>query len=126
MKRWAPLWLAIVALAPAAYAAEPELAIELPDVKLVLPRVSPPHFQQEGLPYLTENQLVLDLLTLVEREDYEGALARAKEDTRRRADAARGRRPRRSSRADVWGRDGCRYPLPAARTSARRCCTWSA
>jgi tetratricopeptide (TPR) repeat protein len=79
MKRWTPLWLAIVALAPRAFAAEPELAIELPDVTLVLPRVSPPHFQQEGLPYLTENQLVLDLLSLVERDDYEGALARAKE-----------------------------------------------
>ncbi len=80
MKRRAQVWLAIVALAPAAHAAEPELAIELPDVTLVLPRVSPPHFQQEGLPYLTENQLVLDLLTLVERQDYEGALARAKEE----------------------------------------------
>ncbi len=42
--------------------------------------MSPPHFQQEGLPYLTENLLILDLLALVEREDYEGALARARED----------------------------------------------
>jgi tetratricopeptide (TPR) repeat protein len=75
----AQVWLAFIALAPAAYAAEPELAIELPDVTLVLPRVSPPHFQQEGLPYLTENPLVLDLLTLVEQQDYEGALARARE-----------------------------------------------
>jgi tetratricopeptide (TPR) repeat protein len=79
MKRWALLWLAIAALAPAAYAAEPELAVELPDVTLVLPRVSPPHFQQEGLPYYTENGLVIDLLTLVEQQDYEGALARARE-----------------------------------------------
>jgi len=79
MKRWAPLWLAIAALAPAAYAAEPELAIELPDVTLELPRVSPPHFQQEGIPYLTENLLILDLLALVDREDYEGVLARARE-----------------------------------------------
>jgi tetratricopeptide (TPR) repeat protein len=74
------MWLGIVALAPAAHAAEPELAIELPDVTLELPRVSPPHFQQEGLPYLTENVLILDLLALVEREDYEGALARARQD----------------------------------------------
>jgi tetratricopeptide (TPR) repeat protein len=80
MKRWAPIWLGIVALAPAAHAAEPELAIELPDVELVLPRVSPPHFQKEGLPYETENRLVTDLLTLIGSEDYEGALARARED----------------------------------------------
>jgi tetratricopeptide (TPR) repeat protein len=80
MKRWVQAWgLAFVALAPAAYAAELELAIELPDVTLVLPRVSPPHFQQEGIPYERENELVIGLLTLVERQDYEGALARARE-----------------------------------------------
>jgi tetratricopeptide (TPR) repeat protein len=77
MKRWAHIGIGIFALAPAAYSAE--LAIELPDVELVLPRVSPPHFQQEGLPYLTENQLVLDLLTLYGTRDYEAALARARE-----------------------------------------------
>jgi tetratricopeptide (TPR) repeat protein len=80
MKRWARTWLAIAVAVPAAHAAEPDLAVELPDVALVLPRVSPPHFQQEGLPYATENALVLDLLALVEREDYEAALARAGED----------------------------------------------
>jgi tetratricopeptide (TPR) repeat protein len=79
MKRWALVWLASAALASAMYAAEPELAVELPDVTLVLPRVSPPHFQQEGLPYYTENGLIIDLLTLVEQQDYEGALARARE-----------------------------------------------
>jgi tetratricopeptide (TPR) repeat protein len=79
MKRRAHLWLCIAIVAPAAHAAETELSVELPDVTLSLPRVSPPHFQQEGLPYLTENPLVLDLLTLVERGDYEAALARARQ-----------------------------------------------
>jgi len=78
MKRWAHIGLGIVALAPAAYAAEPDLMIELPDVALTLPRVSPPHFQQEGLPYLTENLLLIDFLTLYSSGDYEGALALAR------------------------------------------------
>jgi tetratricopeptide (TPR) repeat protein len=80
MKRWAEISLGILVLAPAAYAAEPELTIALPDVELVLPRVSPPHFQKEGLPYLTESVLVTDLLTLIGSQDYEAALARAKEN----------------------------------------------
>jgi tetratricopeptide (TPR) repeat protein len=79
MNRWAHVGLGIVALAPAAYAAEPALTIELPDVALVLPRVSPPHFQQEGLPYLTENQLIIELLMLYGSGDYEAALTRARE-----------------------------------------------
>jgi tetratricopeptide (TPR) repeat protein len=79
MKRWAPICLASVVLGAGTYAAEQELAIELPDVELVLPIVSPPHFQKEGLPYLTENELVLELLTLIGTQDYEAALARAKE-----------------------------------------------
>jgi tetratricopeptide (TPR) repeat protein len=78
MRRWAHLWLTIAVLAPAAYAAEPGLTIELPDVTLALPRVSPPHFQQEGLPYLTENDLISDVLRLYSDQDYEGALARAR------------------------------------------------
>ena len=80
MKRWGHAWLAIAVIVPAAYAAEPELAVELPDVELVLPRVSPPHFQQEGIPYLGENQLVLELLRLVGLQDYEAALALAKQE----------------------------------------------
>ena len=80
MKRRAQVWLAIVALAPAAHAAEPDFAVELPDVTLVLPRVSPPHFQQEGIPYASENELVIELLAFVERDDYEGALTRAREE----------------------------------------------
>ena len=80
MKPWGHAWLAIAVIVPAAYAAEPELAVELPDVELVLPRVSPPHFQQEGIPYLGENQLVLELLRLVGLQDYEAALALAKQE----------------------------------------------
>ncbi len=41
MKRWAQLALSIVVLAPAAHAAETDLAVELPAVTLTLPRVSP-------------------------------------------------------------------------------------
>ena len=80
MNRCALLWLSIAVLEPAAYAAEPELAIELRDVELVLPSVAPPHFQKEGLPYLTENAFVIDLLTLIGSQDYEAALALAKEE----------------------------------------------
>jgi tetratricopeptide (TPR) repeat protein len=79
MRRFAQAWLGLLVIAPAAYAAEPELAIELPDVELALPHVSPPHFQKEGLPYLTEQQLVIELLDLIGRRDYEGALALVKE-----------------------------------------------
>ena len=79
MKNWARIWLGIVALGPAAHAAELEVAIELPDVELVLPAVSPPHFQKEGLPYSTENELTTALLTLIGSQDYEAALARAKD-----------------------------------------------
>jgi len=77
--RWALLGAAIVGLGSTADAAEPALAIELPDVELVLPSVSPPHFQREGVPYATESELVTDLLTLVGSADYEAALALAKE-----------------------------------------------
>ena len=79
MKRWAQLALSLVALAPAAYAAETELAVELPAVTLALPSVSPPHFQREGLPYATESELATEILTLLDRQDYDGALAHAKE-----------------------------------------------
>jgi tetratricopeptide (TPR) repeat protein len=78
MKHWAQLCLSIVVLAPAAEAAETDLAVELPAVTLTLPRVSPPYFQREGLPYLTETELATELLALIDRQDYEGALARAK------------------------------------------------
>ena len=79
MRRWAQLALSIVALAPAAHAAETALTVELPAVTLTLPRVSPPHFQREGLPYATEQVLGNEILTLLDRQDYEGALARARE-----------------------------------------------
>ena len=79
MKLWAHVGLGIVALASASYAAEPPLQIEVPDVALTLPRVSPPHFQQEGLPYLTENQLIIELLMLYGSGDYELVLTRARE-----------------------------------------------
>lgn len=80
MRRWHHAWLTALLLGPATYASAAELAIELPDVELVLPRVSPPHFQQEGVPYLTENELVVGLLAFVGRADYEGALAFAREE----------------------------------------------
>ncbi|HEX5049546.1 MAG TPA: tetratricopeptide repeat protein [Gammaproteobacteria bacterium] len=79
--RRACAWLAIAALAPAAYAvraAEPELTIELPAIEVSVSRVSPPYFQKEGLPYNTENELVTEILTRVGAEDYEGALTAAK------------------------------------------------
>ena len=68
MKRWAHLALSLVALAPAAYAAETDLTVELPAVALTLPRVSPPHFQREGLPYSTEQVLGNEILTLLDRQ----------------------------------------------------------
>src|SRR6185503_20722675 len=79
MTRWALLTLSIVVLAPAAHAAEADLTVELPAVTLTLPRVSPPHFQREGVPYATEQVLGNEILTLLDRQDYEGALARARE-----------------------------------------------
>ena len=79
MKRWAQLALSIVALAPAAFAAETDLTVELPAVTLTLPRVSPPHFQREGLPYAAENTLASEILALLDQQNYDGALAHAKE-----------------------------------------------
>ena len=79
MTRWALLTLSIVVLAPAAYAAEADLTVELPAVTLTLPRVSPPHFQREGVPYASENELAIELLKLMDRQDYEGTLALARE-----------------------------------------------
>ena len=79
MTRWAQLCLSIVVLAPAAYAAETDLEVELPAVTLTLPRVSPPHFQREGLPYYTETELASGMLAALDRQDYEGALAVARE-----------------------------------------------
>lgn len=79
MRPWTRLCVGLAVLGPAAFAAEPELAVELPDVELVLPSASPPHFQTEGLPYLTENGLVSDLLRLIGSGNYEAALALAKE-----------------------------------------------
>jgi tetratricopeptide (TPR) repeat protein len=80
MSRYAHLWLSLALLGPAAYAAEPDLRVELEDVELVLPGVSPPYFQKDGLPYLTENIFVMDFLALVGADDWEGALALAKEE----------------------------------------------
>jgi tetratricopeptide (TPR) repeat protein len=79
MRRWA-VWLALVTFAPASHAAEPQLTIDLPDVELALPRVSPPYFQKEGLPYQAENELVTELLMLIGNGELEAALARARED----------------------------------------------
>ena len=79
MKRWTQLALSLVGFAPAAFAAETDLTVELPAVTLTLPRVSPPHFQREGVPYASENEFAIDLLAFMDRQDYEGALAVARE-----------------------------------------------
>ncbi|HET8696888.1 MAG TPA: tetratricopeptide repeat protein [Gammaproteobacteria bacterium] len=74
-------WLAIAVLGSTAhrgYAAEHALAIELPAIEIAVPRVSPPYFQKEGLPYDTEKTLVTELLTRIGAEDYEGALTAAR------------------------------------------------
>lgn len=78
MTRWPQFLLSIVVLAPA-YAADTDLAVELPAVTLTIPRVSPPHFQREGVPYASENAFAIELLALMDRQDYEGALALARE-----------------------------------------------
>jgi tetratricopeptide (TPR) repeat protein len=79
MMRCAHLCLSLAWLGVSAYAAEPNLTIELRDVELVLPSVAPPHFQKEGLPYLTENEFVIELLMLIGNQEYEAALALARE-----------------------------------------------
>ncbi|HEX7237808.1 MAG TPA: hypothetical protein VF405_12650, partial [Gammaproteobacteria bacterium] len=80
MTRWPQFLLSIVVLAPAARAAEADLTVELPVVTLAVPRVSPPHFQREGVPYPTETALATELLTLIDKQDYESALARARQE----------------------------------------------
>jgi tetratricopeptide (TPR) repeat protein len=72
--------LAAFVLARPAHAADTELSIELPNAELLLPPVSPPQLQKEGLALPGEAELVNDFLTLVGSRKYEAALDLVKEE----------------------------------------------
>jgi tetratricopeptide (TPR) repeat protein len=60
-----------------------DLRIQLPDVEMLLPPVSPPQLQKEGMPLLDENETVNQYFNYIGRGEYEEALAflREKEPT---------------------------------------------
>ena len=66
-----------------AYAAGLNLHIQTPDAELMMPPVSPPQFQKEGLPLSWEDSNLKDFIGFLERREYEEALAcfREKEGT---------------------------------------------
>ena len=51
------------------------LKIQIPDVKMMLPPVSPPQLLKEGLPLLRENPIVKGLFEYLNKGDYKGGLA---------------------------------------------------
>lgn len=75
----ARLWrlsVCLLVLADVVDAAEIEVRIDLPSMQLMLPPVSPPQLQQEGVNLPSEQILIADeLLPLIGRGDHEGALA---------------------------------------------------
>ena len=52
-----------------------DLQIQLPDVKMMLPPVTPPQLLKEGLPLFRENPIVKGLFEHLNKGDYEGSLA---------------------------------------------------
>ncbi len=69
-----PLQLLFATLVLAQSGQAAELKIELPEAKLMLPPVSPPQLQREGVPLPLEQPLIAPFLALVDKQDYEGAL----------------------------------------------------
>jgi tetratricopeptide (TPR) repeat protein len=76
MRQFFQALLFILALAHSAYGAEISLRIELPDMQLLLPPVTPPQLQREGASLPGEQILIRDeLAPLVASGEYEAALS---------------------------------------------------
>src|SRR5690606_28014941 len=70
------LWLSFCALATASAArgADILLEIELPSTQILLPPVSPPHLQREGMSLISEERIIAELMPLIGAGDYEAVL----------------------------------------------------
>jgi tetratricopeptide (TPR) repeat protein len=79
MKRIVRLGLVLLLGTHQVLAADMELTIELPDVELMLPPVSPPQLQKEGLPLVQERETVETLLDFIGRGAYDEAMAYLRE-----------------------------------------------
>ena len=75
MKRIVQFGLLLLLCCHHANAADMDLQIQLPDMEMMLPPVSPPQLQKEGLPLLEENQTVKEYFEYISRGGYEEALA---------------------------------------------------
>jgi tetratricopeptide (TPR) repeat protein len=75
MKRLIEFCLFLLLCCHTVNAADMDLQIQLPDMKMMLPPVSPPQLQKEGMPLVEENEKVKDYFRYIDRGEYEEALA---------------------------------------------------
>jgi tetratricopeptide (TPR) repeat protein len=75
MKRIIRFVLPLLLCCHPVHAADMDLQIQLPDVKMMLPSVSPPQLQKEGMPLVEENDRVNEFFQYIGRRAYEEALA---------------------------------------------------
>ena len=79
MKKIVQFGLLLLLSCPPVHGADMDLKILLPDVEMMLPPVSPPQLEKEGLPLFGERQTVKEYLEYFNREGYEGALSYIRE-----------------------------------------------
>jgi tetratricopeptide (TPR) repeat protein len=75
MKRIVQFGLLLLLSCHPVHGADMDLKILLPHVEMMLPPVSPPQLEKEGLPLFEERQTVKEYLEYFNREGYEGALS---------------------------------------------------
>jgi tetratricopeptide (TPR) repeat protein len=75
MKRIIRFSLLLLLCCHPVHAADMDLQIQLPDLEMILPPVSPPQFQKEGMPLVEENDRVNECVEYIGRGDYEEALS---------------------------------------------------
>jgi tetratricopeptide (TPR) repeat protein len=75
MKRIVRFSLLLLLSCPSVHAADMDLRIQLPDLEMILPAVSPPQFQKVGMPLLVEIPIVNQSFEYLNRGDYEEAFA---------------------------------------------------
>ncbi|MBN1832195.1 MAG: hypothetical protein JW896_08800, partial [Deltaproteobacteria bacterium] len=75
MKRIVQFCLFLLLCCHSINAADMDLQIQLPDMKMMLPPVSPPQLQKEGMPLVAENETVNRYFEYIGKGAYEEALA---------------------------------------------------
>ncbi len=79
MKRIVQFGLLLLLSCHTVHGADMDLNIQLPDVEMLLPPVSPPQLEKEGLPLFEERQTVREYIEYFNRKDYEGAFSYIRE-----------------------------------------------